>query len=230
MANFILITILVFLFIIIKRDNFLSDIIGFIHKPNFRKINLSTHQKILNVIKLSVVKFIISISMILFFFHGEVSDVKLPLVPSSKNDLFTFIEIIVITPVLEELAFRYPIRKPAVFLTLPFLPIALKYRYSFIYSMLPIIQIFISLFLNFEKFFVLRLFVSNFRLYMYFFAITFSLLHFKADEDILISIYFLHFFSAIVYSWIRVKLGFLYSILAHSNYNFYLWCVAHSVV
>lgn len=222
--KFIILILLSFLVFFVIKNSIWIEIFKFLIHPNFRKSNLGYMNMISTTLKISLIHILFALLLILLFtdkLSNEIFD-------SFILD-YDFIELVLITPILEELIFRYPMRKPLISFSVPTFSVLLKVKIYPLYFLLLIAQLFVKYLLTTKKVASLRFFIINFRIYLFLSAITFSILHINFISFASLIYIFLHFASAIVFSWIRVKFNINFAILAHSLYNLNLWIMVNLI-
>lgn len=170
----------------------------------------------------------IHISFALLFILLFIDDLSSEMFGSFILD-YEFFDLILIAPILEEVIFRYPMRKPFISLLLPVFSVLLRIKIYSLFLFLFIFQIFINYLSIIKKVRIIRFFILNFKIYLFLSAIAFSMLHIKVIDSSSLIYVFLHFVSAIIYSWIRVKFNTFLSIFSHALYNLNLWLVVNLI-
>ncbi|KAE9537119.1 hypothetical protein A1D25_02745 [Ursidibacter arcticus] len=216
----IVLFLLLALLFFIKRSATFIEIYRFILNPNFKKKTITLQDMSIKVFQLSLVHTSFSFLIILLFTQ-EVS----PQIFSSFILNEELIELIIITPILEEFFFRYPMRKPQFSISHPFFSILLKLKIYPLYVLFFLVYAMSQYFIISTKVKSIRFFIKNFRLYLILSAFIFSILHFESIYEFSFLYFFLHSISALVFSWIRVKFNIFFAISSHSIYNFNLWVI-----
>lgn len=222
------------LFFILKRDRTVLEICQFLIRPHLAKKPLAKSAMSFIVIKLAIINGFISIivsSVIPDSFVHDIPSYKRFL--ENKSLTYIFISAVIFAPIIEEIIFRYVLRKPIIFISLLlsislflFFPIEMLPSWlilTFVFILLPITHIIERFLFNTKKIYMLRLWITHFRSAFLLLSALFALAHFDAEDGISLYTFILflvQFKSAIIFGWVRMKLNLRCAMATHALYNF----------
>lgn len=181
----------------------IQDINQFIVRPNDTKLDINFYQKTSIFLSAFLYKILVASVFIALLFIIDEYFYELDNSISSKKLTFfnAFISMVIAAPLIEEFLFRFP----------------LKYKRNYI-------------FIGIEKVFRINLYPfwqKYFRIIYYLFAVGFGYLHLTNYKNVGIILILLspliigtQIWGGLVYGYLRLKLGFLWSVLGHALNNF----------
>lgn len=194
----------------------------FLRKPNLKTYkSLPISQKFATVLILLVLQ-LIFINIYLFFLNQIFKD------PEILSNKLSFEEMgfglmllfgCFFAPFIEEFVFRFP----------------LKYKRNYVFLLFSSISIFKSDENN-NSYKAKRFYRKYFGIFFFFMAFLFALVHFsnfKHAQELVLYLPFLvlsQFFGGLILGFIRIRLGFLWSVFYHSLFNFVVLTVAFSTM
>lgn len=222
--KFLILMMLFFLIYSIINNRTYIEIFKFIVKPSFKKVVSGNMNMLATTLKISFIHISFALLLILLFTDELYSEMFGSFILG-----YEFVDLILIAPILEEVIFRYPLRRPLISLLFPVSSVLLKIKIYPLFLVLFVFQVFVGYLSSMKKVGMIRFFILNFKIYLFLSAIAFSMLHIKAIDLSSLIYVFLHFVSAIIFSWIRVKFNTYFAILSHSLYNLNLWLVVNLI-
>ncbi|MDR6459270.1 membrane protease YdiL (CAAX protease family) [Chryseobacterium vietnamense] len=222
------------------RTSVFIELLKFIYNPDEEKEqNSSIYRKIYKTVVLFIVSF--PLTLILSIVITYITNKSVKIHESAENYDFTlFILTCLIVPLIEEVAFRLPLRYSKISLSLSITVLSfytINYFFTLkdhfdtenyfflriVFSIL--VGIFFYLFcLKYSNSFV-KLYKNNFNVIFYFFSVLFAIMHisnyeFTLDTLLIAPIITLpKLISSFVGGFVRVKYGFLYCLFLHSFHN-----------
>lgn len=227
-----------------KEIGIIREFLGFIIKPDYHIKNedINRQQTVFKLIKLflfcSVVCIIIAV--IIHLTESESSSLKETI--EKQPFIRKFLSMVIITPLIEEIMFRLPIRFSKWNITISFLVLSYGFMTVVIFDTRYfdvgnhfITRIGVAVLVSIIVFYLSKLYQEKlqkfwekyFRFMLYFFCFFFAFLHITNYDDITTRILLLtplltlsQLVGAFSYSFVRMKYGFGVGVLLHSMKNF----------
>lgn len=180
-----------------------KNIFNWIRKPDENILDLCLTEKLILLLKILLLDIIIVIPItgIIYLIHYNIVKLKQPLI--DIQPFFLFLLVVLVAPLIEEFIFRFP----------------LKYRRNYIIHLLNWAT---------KQWFKKR-WDSIFKYFLYLLIIAFGLIHLPNFDNKELIFYVLspiiisgQLIGGIALSYIRIKLGFIWSIILHSGFNLFI--------